>query len=77
MARFEEQAHPYDHAAAQALEQRQKRIKEAIKANGGKPLPRKSGHVKKNPPLPPPAPGAGAAAGGRNPQRRRPRPQRP
>jgi hypothetical protein len=34
--------------------QRQKRIKEAIKANGGKPLPRKPAHVKKNPPLPPP-----------------------
>jgi hypothetical protein len=34
--------------------QRQKRIKEAVKANGGKPLPRKPAHVKKNPPLPPP-----------------------
>jgi len=34
--------------------QRTKRIKEAIKANGGKPLPRKPAHVKKNPPLPPP-----------------------
>jgi len=34
--------------------QRQKRIKEATKANGGKPLPRKPAHVKKNPPLPPP-----------------------
>ena len=47
--------------------QRQKRIKEAIKANGGKPLPRKPAHVKKNPPLPPPprapeAPPAEAAA---------------
>ena len=30
------------------------KIKEAIKANGGKPLPRKAAHVKKNPPLPPP-----------------------
>jgi len=34
--------------------QRQKRIKEAVKANGGKPLPRRPAHVKKNPPLPPP-----------------------
>jgi hypothetical protein len=34
--------------------QRVKRIKEAVKANGGKPLPRKPAHVKKNPPLPPP-----------------------
>jgi hypothetical protein len=34
--------------------QRQKRIKEAVKANGGKPLPPKPAHVKKNPPLPPP-----------------------
>ena len=34
--------------------QRQKRIKEAVKANGGKPLPRKPAHVKKNPSLPPP-----------------------
>ena len=44
--------------------QRQKRIKEAIKANGGKPLPRKPAHVKKNPPLPPPprAPEPGAQA---------------
>jgi hypothetical protein len=33
---------------------RTKRIKEAVKANGGKPLPRKAAHVKKNPPLPPP-----------------------
>ena len=35
---------------------RTKRIKEAIKANGGKPLPPKPAHVKKNPPLPPPPP---------------------
>jgi hypothetical protein len=42
--------------------QRQKRIKEAIKANGGKPLPRKPAHVKKNPPLPPPPRPAPAAA---------------
>ena len=48
--------------------QRQKRIKEAVKANGGKPLPRKPAHVKKNPPLPPPprapaeAPAAAASA---------------
>ena len=44
--------------------QRTKRRKEAIKANGGKPLPRKPAHVKKNPPLPPPprAPEAGAPA---------------
>ena len=47
--------------------QRTKRIKEAIKANGGKPLPRKPAHVKKNPPLPPiqrapEAPPAAAAA---------------
>ena len=41
--------------------QRQKRIKEAIKANGGKPLPRKAAHVKKNPPLPPPPRPAAAA----------------
>ena len=43
---------------------RMKRIKEAVKANGGKPLPRKPAHVKKNPPLPPPprAPEATAAA---------------
>jgi len=43
--------------------QRMKRIKEAVKANGGKPLPRKQAHVKKNPPLPPPprAPEAPAA----------------
>jgi len=43
---------------------RQKRIKEAVKANGGKPLPRKPAHVKKNPPLPPPprAPEAPPAA---------------
>jgi hypothetical protein len=43
--------------------QRTKRIKEAIKANGGKPLPRKAAHVKKKPPLPPPprAPEASAA----------------
>jgi hypothetical protein len=34
--------------------QRQKRIQAAVKANGGKPLPRKPAHVKKNPPLPPP-----------------------
>jgi len=34
--------------------QRVKRSKEAVKANGGKPLPRKPAHVKKNPPLPPP-----------------------
>ena len=34
--------------------QQQKRGKAAIKANGGKPLPRKPAHVKKNPPLPPP-----------------------
>jgi len=34
--------------------QRMKRIKEAVKANGGKPLPPKPAHVKKNPPLPPP-----------------------
>jgi hypothetical protein len=34
--------------------QRTKRHKEAVKANGGKPLPRKPAHVKKNPPLPPP-----------------------
>jgi hypothetical protein len=34
--------------------QRQKRINEAVKANGGKPLPPKPAHVKKNPPLPPP-----------------------
>ena len=42
--------------------QRVKRIKEAVKANGGKPLPRKAAHVKKNPPLPPPprAPEPGA-----------------
>jgi len=33
--------------------QQQKRHKAAIKANGGKPLPRKAAHVKKNPPLPP------------------------
>jgi len=31
----------------------QTRHKAAIKANGGKPLPRKPAHVKKNPPLPP------------------------
>lgn len=31
-----------------------KRMKEAVKANGGKPLPRKPAHVKKNPLLPPP-----------------------
>jgi hypothetical protein len=31
------------------------RIKEAIKANGGKPLPPKPAHVKKNPPPPRPA----------------------
>jgi len=44
--------------------QRMKRIKSAIKANGGKPLPRKPAHVKKNPPLPPiqRAPEAPAAA---------------
>ena len=48
--------------------QRQKRIKEAVKANGGKPLPRRPAHVKKNPPLPPPprapaeAPAAAASA---------------
>jgi len=47
--------------------QRMKRIKEAVKANGGKPLPRKPAHVKKNPPLPPPprpseAPAAAASA---------------
>jgi hypothetical protein len=41
--------------------QRQKRIKEAIKANGGKPLPHKPAHVKKNPPLPPPPRPAAAA----------------
>jgi hypothetical protein len=43
--------------------QRTKRIKGAVKANGGKPLPRKPAHVKKNPPLPPPprAPEAAAA----------------
>jgi hypothetical protein len=35
--------------------QRQKRLKAAIKANGGKQLPRKPAHVKKNPPLPPPS----------------------
>ena len=34
--------------------QQQKRLKAAIKANGGKPLPPKPAHVKKNPPLPPP-----------------------
>ena len=34
--------------------QQVKRMKEAVKANGGKPLPRKPAHVKKNPPLPPP-----------------------
>jgi len=44
--------------------QRMKRIKAAVKANGGKPLPRKPAHVKKNPPLPPiqRAPEAPAAA---------------
>ena len=53
--------------------QRTKRIKTAVKANGGKPLPRKPAHVKKNPPLPPPPrapepaatePGAGATPPG-------------
>jgi len=34
---FEEQARPYDHAAAQALETAAKRIKEAVKANGESP----------------------------------------
>jgi len=34
--------------------QRVKRIKAAVKANGGKPLPRKPAHVKKSPPVPPP-----------------------
>ena len=46
--------------------QQVKRMKEAVKANGGKPLPRKPAHVKKNPPLPPPpraeAPAAAAAS---------------
>ena len=45
--------------------QRQKRLKAAVKANGGKPLPPKPAHVKKNPPLPPPPrtpePAAGSA----------------
>jgi hypothetical protein len=44
--------------------QQVKRNKAAVKANGGKPLPRKAAHVKKNPPLPPPprAPESGAQA---------------
>jgi len=51
--------------------QRQKRIKEAVKANGGKPLPRKPAHVKKNPPLPPPP---ARRSRRRRPQRRQRRP---
>jgi len=38
--------------------QRTKRRKEAIKANGGKPLPRKPAPPRKAPPPPPPAPPA-------------------
>jgi hypothetical protein len=46
----------------------QKRLKSAIKANGGKPLPRKPAHVKKNPPLPPPPRAPQPAAEGAAPQ---------
>ena len=41
--------------------QRMKRRKAEVKANGGKPLPRKPA-VRKAPPAPPPAPPAPAAA---------------